>query len=129
MIDPISDMLTRIRNAIKVRHEKVAAPYSKLKSEILSILKKEGYIEDYGIVKQDKINILEITLSYNDNVSKITDLQKISKPSQRIYVDKNKIPRFKQGLGLMIISTSKGLMTDKQARKNKIGGELMCEVW
>lgn len=129
MIDPISDMLTRIRNASKVRHEKVAAPYSKLKSEILSILKKEGYIEDYETVKQDKIDVLEITLGYNDNISKITDLQKISKPSQRIYVDKNKIPRFKQGLGLMIISTSKGLMTDKQARKNKIGGELMCEVW
>lgn len=129
MIDPISDMLTRIRNATKVRHEKLTVPYSNLKLEILKILKKEGYVKDYEKVAQDNKDTLEVVLMYENGESKIGDLQRMSKSSQRIYVDKDHLPKSKQGLGMMIISTSKGLMTDKEARKKKIGGEVICEVW
>lgn len=129
MTDPISDMLTRIKNATKARHEKVTAPYSNLKSKILKILKKEGYIENFKKVKNNKIEELEVILSYANNTPRITELKKISRSSQRIYVDKKSIPRSKQGLGVMIVSTSKGLMTDKEARKQGVGGEVLCEVW
>jgi len=129
MTDPISDMLTRIKNATKVRHEKVMAPYSNLKSEILKILKKEGYIENFKKVKNNTIEELEIILHYTNNTSRITELKKISRSSQRIYVDKKNIPQSKQGLGVIILSTSKGLMTDKEAKKQGVGGEVLCEVW
>lgn len=129
MTDPISDMLTRIKNATKVRHEKVMVPYSNLKSEILKILKKEGYIENFKKVKNNKIEELEVILSYINNTPRITELKKISRSSQRIYVDKKSIPQSKQGLGVMIVSTSKGLMTNKEARKQGVGGEVLCEVW
>lgn len=129
MIDPISDMLARIKNAIKARHEKVAVPYSNFKKEILNILKSEGYISDFETEKKGKLDVLIITLAYDNGASKITDLQKISKSSRRIYIDKNNIPKSKQGYGIMVISTSKGLMSDKQARKQGVGGELLCEVW
>lgn len=129
MTDPISDMLTRIKNATKVRHEKVTAPYSNFKLEILKILKKEGYIESFKKVKNNKIEELEVILSYTNNTPRITELKKISRSSQRIYVDKKNIPQSKQGLGIMIVSTSKGLMTGKEARKQGVGGEVLCEVW
>lgn len=129
MNDPISDMLTRIKNATKVRHEKVMVPYSNLKSEVLKILKKEGYIENFKKVKNNKIEELEIALLYHNNTGRITDLKKISKSSQRIYVDKKNIPNSKQGLGIVIVSTSKGLMTNKEAKRQGVGGEVLCEVW
>lgn len=129
MIDPISDMLTRIRNGVKVRHEKVVVPHSKIKAKILDVLKREGYIEDYKKNTQGNKEELEVTLKYENGVSKISDLQKISKASQRRYVDRKHIPQSKQGLGLMIISTSQGLMSDKEARKKGVGGEVVCEVW
>lgn len=129
MTDPISDMLARIKNATKVRHEKVTAPYSNFKLEILKILKKEGYIESFKKVKNNKIEELEVILSYTNNTPRITELKKISRSSQRIYVDKKSIPQSKQGLGIMIVSTSKGLMTNKEARKLGVGGEILCEVW
>lgn len=129
MIDPISDMLTRIRNASKVRHERLVIPYSKTKERVLDILKEEGYIENYKKTTPNKHEELEISLKYENGVSKISGLQKLSKSSQRKYVDRNHIPQSKQGFGLIIISTSKGLMSDKNAKKARVGGELICEVW
>lgn len=129
MIDPISDMLTRIRNASKLRHEEVTVPYSEFKIKVLDVLKQKGYVGDYEKTKQGKIDVIKVMLLYDNNESKISDLQRISKPSQRIYVNKRNIPKSKQGLGIMIISTPKGLMTDDEARKQRIGGELLCEVW
>lgn len=129
MIDPISDMLTRIRNASKLRHEEVTIPYSEFKIKVLDVLKQKGYVGDCEKAKQGKIDVIKVTLLYDNNESKISDLQRISKPSQRIYVNKRNIPKSKQGLGIMIISTPKGLMADDEARKQHIGGELLCEVW
>ena len=129
MTDPIADMLTRIRNAQAVRKPEVLIPFSKLKFELAKILKREGFIEDIEEVKGDVQSNIKIGLKYMDEEPFIQGLKRTSKPGQRIYKKRNEIRPIKQGLGIVIISTSKGLLTDKQARKEKLGGEVLCEVW
>lgn len=131
MVDPIADMLTRIRNAIMARHEFVDVPYSNMKYNISKILKDEGYIRNCKVfVDENRKKFLKIYISYDDNNnSVITGLKKISKPGRRVYVKTGEISRLKSRLGLVIISTSQGLMTDMNARKNKIGGEPLLMVW
>lgn len=130
MTDPIADMLTRIRNANQNRAELVTMPSSKMKETIASILKEEGYIENYSIEKNDVQNILTLTLKYGNNKERvITGLKRISKPGLRVYASKEDIPTVLNGLGIAIISTSKGVMTDKLARKNNVGGEVIAYIW
>ncbi|HOV90449.1 MAG TPA: 30S ribosomal protein S8 [Syntrophorhabdaceae bacterium] len=131
MVDPIADMLTRIRNAIMARHEFVDVPYSNMKYNISKILKDEGYIRNCKVfVDENRKKFLKIYINYDDNNnSVITGLKKISKPGRRVYAKTGEIARLKDRLGLVIISTSKGLMTDMSARKNKIGGEPLLMVW
>ncbi|MDB4939988.1 MAG: ribosomal protein [Candidatus Doudnabacteria bacterium] len=126
--DPISDMLTRIRNAVATRKSTVAMPYSKLKHNLANILLKEGFVSAVS-ERQNAIKELEITLKYDGTEPVVTDLQRVSKPGQRIYAPMDKIPRANGGLGITILSTSKGLMTDRDARKQKFGGEVICQVW
>lgn len=130
LTDPIADMLTRIRNAVKARHESVEMPSSKMKVEIAKILKREGYIEDYEVIAANPQDILRIQLRYTpDKRGVIHGLRRISKPGLRVYVKKDEIPKVLGGLGIAIISTPKGLMTDKEARKAGLGGEVICYVW
>lgn len=131
MVDPIADMLTRIRNAIMARHEFVDIPYSNMKFSVSKILKEEGYIRNYKVfVDEARKKFLKVYISYDENNnSVITGLKKISKPGRRIYVKTGDIARLKNRLGLVILSTSQGLMTDINARKNKIGGEPLLMVW
>lgn len=128
--DPIADMLTRIRNANLVSHEKVEMPSSKLKVELAKLLKEEGYIVDYSTRQEGKFSFLNIVLKYDEkNKPVITNLQRISKPGLRSYSKSKNLPQVFGGLGIAIISTSKGLMTDRKARKEKLGGEVLCYVW
>ncbi|WP_127583993.1 30S ribosomal protein S8 [Paenibacillus koleovorans] len=130
MSDPIADMLTRIRNANIVRHETVEVPASKIKKEIAEILKKEGFIRDAEYVDDSKQGIIRIFLKYGPNNERvITGLKRISKPGLRVYTKSLEIPKVLGGLGIAIISTSKGVMTDKDARQTKSGGEVVCYVW
>jgi small subunit ribosomal protein S8 len=130
MTDPIADMLTRIRNANNAGHEKVDVPASKLKVNIAVILKKEKFIKSYKFIEDRKQGILRIYLKYGPKRERVlTDLKRISKPGLRVYVDKDKIPKVLGGLGIAIISTSKGVMTDKACRQLGIGGEVLCYVW
>ncbi len=131
MTDPIADMLTRIRNAIMVKHKEVEIrPVSKMKVGIARILKREGFIEDYRVEGEGKDARIIIRLKYDeDGVSVISDLQRISKPGRRVYVGKNEVPWIKNGLGIAILSTSKGLLTDREARRLGVGGELLLYVW
>jgi len=130
MPDPISDMLTSIRNAVAVRQPTVLIPFSKLKYELLEILEKKGFIEKVEKRGRKAKKIIKITLKYSkDGEPAISGLKRISKPGQRIYSPWNKIKRVKGGLGIAIISTSKGLMTDNEARKKRTGGEILCEIW
>jgi small subunit ribosomal protein S8 len=129
MTDPIADFLTRIRNAAKAKHKRVDIPASKLKKEIARILKDERFIQDYSIIEDDKQNVIRIVLKYNDGRSVIAGMRRISKPGLRKYTDSSSLPRVVNGLGLAVISTSKGVMTDKQARQQGIGGEVVCYVW
>jgi small subunit ribosomal protein S8 len=130
MTDPIADLIVRIKNAIMVSYDKVEVPSSKIKINIVKILKFEGYIRNYKIIKDSKQDIIVIYLKYNeDKSSVIKDLKRISKPSCRVYARYKKIPRVLNGLGINIISTSKGLLTDREARKMGIGGEIICSVW
>lgn len=131
MTDPIADMLTRIRNANQMKHKKVELPASKLKSEILNVLKQEGYITDFESVKDGGVQgTLRIQLKYLDNEERvIRGLKKISKPGLRVYAKTDDIPKVLNGLGIAIISTSKGLLTDRAARKEKVGGEVLAYVW
>lgn len=127
--DPIADMLTRIRNAAQAKHDSVSIPSSKEKVEIARILKEEGYINDFIIDGDSKKNII-VTLKYGKNNEKvITGLRRISKPGLRVYARANELPRVLNGLGIAIISTSKGVMTDKQAKQQHIGGEVLAYVW
>lgn len=129
MTDPVADMLTRIRNAVSARHDVVAIPSSKEKVEIAKILKSEGYITDY-FVDGDLKKTITISLKYGPNKEKVlTGIKRISKPGLRIYVEVERIPRVLNGLGLAILSTSQGLLTDKQARSKHIGGEVVAYVW
>ena len=130
MTDPIADMLTRIRNANTVGHETVEIPASKMKKSIAEILKEEGYIEDFDIIDDNKQGIIKITMKYGANKEKvITGIKKISKPGLKVYAKANDVPRVLGGLGIAIISTSKGVVSDKEARKMGVGGEVICYAW
>ena len=128
--DPIADLLTRIRNASNARHQYVDTPSSKMKVEIARILKEEGYIENYQVVSSKPVNVLRIKLRYLEGKEPvIKGIRRISKPGLRIYAKKDELPRVLRGLGIAIISTSKGLMTDREARAQGYGGEVICYVW
>ena len=128
--DPIADMLTRIRNANAMRYKEVSMPVSKVKTEIAKILKDEGFIEDYKVNKDKVQGTLVLTLKYvNKKERVITGLKRISKPGLRVYAKAGEVPKVLNGFGIAIISTSKGIMTDKEARKNSLGGEVMAYVW
>ena len=124
--DPIADLLTRIRNAVKAHHQTVEVPYSKIKENILQILKKHNFIEDYTVVKTGQFPMLEITLNEE---RKELNLTRVSKPGQRIYIKKEQLKQIRSGLGLTIVSTSQGLMTNSEAHRKSLGGELICEVY
>jgi small subunit ribosomal protein S8 len=130
MTDPIADMLTRIRNANQMKHKAVDVPASKLKSEILNVLKKEGYIIDFERLNDGVQGTLRVQLKYLENEERVVrGLKKISKPGLRVYAKTDDLPRVLNGLGIAVISTSRGIMTDKEARKLKIGGEVIAYVW
>ncbi len=129
MSDVIADMLTRIRNANNAKHETVDVPASNMKKSIADILTAEGYIKGYNIVEDGKQGVIRITLKYNGKEKVIKGLRRVSKPGLRIYASCEDMPRVMNGLGVAIISTSKGLMTDKEARKQNIGGEVLAFVW
>ena len=128
--DTIADMLTRIRNANGMRYQEVSVPSSKMKLEIAKILKEEGFIADYKINKTKPQDILVLTLKYGEKKERvITGLKRISKPGLRVYVKAEELPRVLNGLGIAVVSTSKGIMTDKEARKNSLGGEVLAYIW
>jgi len=130
MTDPIADMLTRIRNANTVKHETVDVPASNMKKELSRILLEEGFIRGYDVIEDGKQGIIRIQLKYGQTGERvISGLKRISKPGMRVYADKHEVPRVLNGLGISIISTSKGILTDKQARKENVGGEVICYVW
>lgn len=130
MTDPVADLLTRVRNANMVNHEKVEIPASKVKKAIADIFKTEGYIKDCEFIDDGKQGIIRIYLKYGTNKEKvISGLKRISKPGLRVYAKKDEIPRVLGGLGTAVISTSKGIMTDKDARKQGLGGEVVCYIW
>lgn len=128
--DPIADMLTRIRNVNQNRGKEVEMPSSKIKLEIAKILKEEGFITDFKVKKNNVQDILVLTLKYGENKERvITGLRRISKPGLRVYVKAEEVPKVLNGLGISIISTSKGIMTDKEARKESLGGEVLAYIW
>ena len=130
MTDPIADMLTRIRNANVVKHETVDVPASNMTKELARILLEEGFIRGYDVIEDGKQGIIRIQLKYGQTGERvISGLKRISKPGMRVYADKHEVPRVLNGLGISIISTSKGILTDKQARKENVGGEVICYVW
>ncbi|ACV61253.1 ribosomal protein S8 [Desulfofarcimen acetoxidans DSM 771] len=130
MTDPISDFLTRIRNANMVFHDKVEAPASKVKRAIANILKEEGFVRDVEYIEDGKQGIVRVYLKYGTTKERvITGLKRISKPGLRVYARKDQVPRVLGGLGIAIISTSNGIMTDKKARKQGLGGEVVCYIW
>lgn len=130
MTDPIADMLTRIRNANIVKHETVDVPASNMKKELSRILLEEGFIRGYDVIEDGKQGIIRIQLKYGQTGERvISGLKRISKPGMRVYADKHEVPRVLNGLGISIISTSKGILTDKQARRENVGGEVICYVW
>ncbi|EFI41404.1 MULTISPECIES: 30S ribosomal protein S8 [Peptoniphilus] len=130
MTDPIADMLTRIRNGNNARHKSVDIPASNIKKEISEILLKEGYIKNYEVIEDDKQGIIRIDFKYGDNKERvISGIKRISKPGLRVYAQSSDIPKVLGGLGIAIVSTSKGILTDKEARANGVGGEVICYVW
>jgi len=130
MTDPIADMLTRIRNANHMRHDKVEIPASRLKSDILAVLKKEGFIVNYVQAKDGVQGKIVVTLKYTDSKERvIKGLKRISKPGLRVYASVDELPKVLNGLGIALISTSKGIMTDREARLAQIGGEVLAYVW
>lgn len=130
MTDPIADMLTRIRNANIVRHEVVEVPASNIKKEVAEILKREGFIRDAEYIEDDKQGLIRLFLKYGPNQERvITGLKRISKPGLRVYTKNNEIPKVLGGLGIAVISTSQGLLTDKEARKARVGGEVLAYIW
>ena len=130
MSDPIADMLTRIRNANMVRHEKLEVPASNMKKEIAEILKREGFVRDVEYVKDNKQGIIRIFLKYGQNNERvITGLKRISKPGLRVYAKTNEVPKVLNGLGIALVSTSHGVLTDKEARAKQVGGEVVAYVW
>ena len=130
MSDPLADMLTRIRNAVMVKFDSVEMPSSNVKVSVAKVLKEEGYITDYAVVKDDVQGTLKIDLKYgSSNESVITGIKRVSKPGLRKYTDANSIPKVLNGLGIAIVSTSRGVVTDSTARSLNTGGEIICEVW
>ena len=130
MTDPIADMLTRIRNANTVKHETVDVPASNIKKEIVRILLEEGFVRGYDVIEDEKQGIIRIQLKYGQTGERvISGLKRISKPGMRVYAENHEVPRVLNGLGISIISTSKGILTDRQARKENVGGEVICYVW
>jgi small subunit ribosomal protein S8 len=130
MTDPIADMLTRIRNAMMRRHESVLIPASKVKGEIARLLKTEGYVRDARLLSQEGRPVIKIDLKYlNEEDSVIAGIERVSTPGRRVYVRQDRIPSVKGGYGTAILSTNKGIMTDKQSRQAKVGGEVLCYVW
>jgi len=129
MTDPIADMLTRIRNAIMARHTRVMIPASNMKIAIARILKEEGYIKDYELVKDNPQGTIRITLRYSGKQPVLTQLKRVSKPGLRVYTKRDAIPRVRGGLGTAIISTPKGLMTGRKAYQQGLGGEVVCYIW
>ena len=130
MTDPIADMLTRVRNANSVYHEKVEIPGSKIKQAIAGILKEEGFIKDFEVINDDKEGVIRVSLKYGPNREKIiTGIKRISKPGLRVYAKKEELPRVLGGLGIAIISTSQGVMSDKEARRKNLGGEVIAYIW
>ncbi|MBM7601758.1 small subunit ribosomal protein S8 [Virgibacillus halotolerans] len=130
MTDPIADMLTRIRNANMVKHEKLELPASTIKKEIADILKREGFVQDYEFVEDNKQGVLRIFLKYGvDETRVITGIKRISKPGLRVYAKATEVPRVLNGLGIAIVSTSRGVLSDKEARAQAVGGEVLAYVW
>ena len=130
MTDPIADMLPRIRNANTVGHETVEIPASKMKKAIAEILKEEGYIADFEMIEDDKQGMIKVTMKYGANKEKvISGIKKISKPGLKVYAKAGEVPKVLGGLGIAIVSTSKGIVSDKEARKLGVGGEVICYVW
>ncbi len=128
--DPIADMLTRIRNANSAKHKTVDIPASKIKTSIAEILFKEGYIKEFELINNENQGIIRITLKYDENGTRVIDgIKRISKPGLRVYANKEELPKVLNGLGIAIISTSKGLKTDKEAREAGIGGEVLAYIW
>ena len=130
MTDPIADMLTRIRNAMKARFDTVAIPASSVKENIARILKEEGYIQNFHVEQDGKQGVLVVSLKYDEQGEPvITELIRLSKPSRRVYVNKGNVPTIRNGMGVAVISTSQGIVTDAVARQKGVGGELLCSVW
>lgn len=130
MTDPIADLLTRIRNANQKAFEKLEVPHSRFKEEIVRILKEEGYLKDYRILRDGGRSILKIAMKYGEREKRvITRIERVSRPSRRVYVGSGKIPRVQGGMGVAVISTPRGVMTDRQARAANVGGEVVCYVW
>ena len=130
MTDPIADMLTRIRNANTVKHETVDVPASNIKKEIARILLEEGFVRGYDVIEDEKQGIIRIQLKYGQSGERVIQgIKRISKPGMRVYTNAYEVPKVLNGLGISIISTSKGILTDKQARKENVGGEVICYVW
>jgi small subunit ribosomal protein S8 len=128
--DPLSDMLTRIRNANIAKHGKVDIPASKMKISVAKILKDEGYIKNYKLIKDRRHGIVRVYLKYDEhNEGVITGLKRLSKPGRRVYVNQKNIPLILNGMGIAVLSTSRGIMVDREARKANVGGELLCSVW
>lgn len=130
MTDPIADMLTRIRNALQARHSKVSIPASNTKQEIARILEDEGFVHSYRFMEEGPQGLIELELKYvDDEQSVISGLERVSKPGRRVYRKKDRIPKVMNGLGVAIMSTSRGVLTDRQAREQGVGGEVLVNVW
>ena len=130
MTDPIADMLTRIRNASMARHDRIEMPHSKLKEHVASVMKSEGYLDDVRVSEADDAKLLTLVLRYGrDRHSAIDGLKRVSTPGRRVYVRHDRIDRVCSGMGISILSTSRGVMTDRDARRQRVGGELLCEIW
>ena len=129
IIDPIGDMLTRIRNAVLNKHESVEIPASKLKESVLKILKKEGYIADFKIKSKKEFSVINVDLLYKNGQPPLQHIERVSKPGLRVYTPSTRIPRVLSGFGLVVLSTPQGVMSGRDARKKGIGGEIICKVW
>jgi len=130
LTDPIADMLTRMRNILLIKTEKVDIPASRMKVELAKILKEEGFIKSYKIIKDKKQGMLRVALKYTvDNAPVISGLKRISKPGRRIYAGKDEVPKVMDGVGIAVLTTSKGVLTDKACRREGVGGEVLCYIW
>lgn len=128
--DPVADFLTSVRNAIRAKHRRVDVPASKLKTELAKVLLRERFINNFKVIEDTKQGVLRIYLKYAaDETSVVTDLQRVSRPGRRVYVGKDSLPRVMGGLGISILTTSRGLMTEREAREAGLGGEVICQVW